>query len=137
MALPKMIPLGVLAGSGLYLFMVGTAILPQRLWKASVLRRLLEVGYCGSISSPMSSQFQIRKALGKLSNVAAFIRRHDVSERTVYRQRAPDPPRMRAAVANKIELALIQEGLLRAPKEKPAPPIPQRRSTDKSRQPLA
>lgn len=82
----------------------------------------------------MASQNQIRKALGQLSNVAAFLKRNtDIAERTVYRQRAENPPRMRPSIARKLERALIQEGLLRAPKqEEPAPAgHPLRRSTDK------
>lgn len=62
----------------------------------------------------MASQFQIRKALNKVSNVADFLRRHDtVSERTFYRQRADNPPKMRRKVALALELALLEEGLLR------------------------
>ena len=67
----------------------------------------------------MASQFQIRKALGRVPNMAAFLRRHadNVAERTAYRQRAENPPPMRPSVARRLERALIEEGLLKAPKE--------------------
>lgn len=81
----------------------------------------------------MASQFRIRQALLKLSNVAQFLKRHpEVSERTVYRQRSDDPTRMRAAVAHELETALVQEGLLRAPKQsKQKQPARTRRSKKK------
>lgn len=64
---------------------------------------------------PMTDpQSKIRAALLRISNVADFLRRHeDVSERTVYRQRTPNPPPMRPSVARRIERALIAEGLIR------------------------
>lgn len=80
----------------------------------------------------MASQFQIRRALNQLSNVAAFLSRHpQVSERTVYRQRSDDPTRMRKSVAATLETALTEEGLLRAQKPQKSQPARRRPSAKK------
>lgn len=117
--LPKTIPFGVEAGSGLYCWRMEPGILPLPGCLGKQFLCLLVFNACGSICAPMASQNQIRKALSQLSNVAAFLKRHegDVAERTVYRQRAPNPPRMRPSIARRLERALIQEGLLRGQKE--------------------
>lgn len=66
----------------------------------------------------MTSPAKLRTALLSIGNVAEFLRRHsDVSERTVYRQRAPNPPVMRPSIARRVEQALIDEGLIRGKKE--------------------
>lgn len=68
----------------------------------------------------MTSQAKIRTALLSISNVAEFLRRNpDVSERTVYRQRAPNPPPMRPSIKARVEAALIKEGLIRGKKKQP------------------
>lgn len=67
----------------------------------------------------MHTNAQVRKALLRIPNVAAFTKKYahlGVAQRTVYRQREPDAAPMREHVIKKLATALVLEGLLDAEK---------------------
>lgn len=71
----------------------------------------------------MTTQSQVRRALLKVPNISAFVRRHEalrISERTIYRQREDGAPDMRPFVIDRLAQALIEEGLLNVKKTKKA-----------------
>lgn len=73
------------------------------------------------MTNPPYTDVQVRKALAELSPVSDFVRRHHefrLSERTIYRQRADNPPPMRPYIKEALVKALVLDGKLTPAKPK-------------------